>query len=128
MTVAIAKFCSRCSPERSVIATENALATLDRRAIPFLLAGGDAPAASRSPEALCLSLSVSLSLSLRDPQISVKEGGKMAVSQVSATLLIRQWRAALGLWAFRLLQYSISFSFLFFVLGSRPCYGMSGGS
>jgi hypothetical protein len=124
VTVAIAKFCSRCSPERSVIATENALATLDRRAIPFLLAGGDAPAASRSPEALC----VSLSLSLRDPQISVKEGGKMAVSQVSARLLIRQWRAALGLWAFRLLQYSISFSFLFFVLGSRPCHGMSGGS
>jgi hypothetical protein len=26
------------------------------------------------------------------------------------------------------LQYSISFSFLFFVLGSRPFYGMNGGS
>jgi hypothetical protein len=53
----------------------------------------------------------------------------MAVSQVSATLLIRQWWAALGLWTFRLLQYSNSFSFLFFVLGSRPSsYGMSGGS
>lgn len=124
MTVAIAKLCSQCSPERSVIATENALAALDRRAIPFLLTGADAPAASRSPEALCLGLG----LSLRGPQISLKEGGKMAVSQVSATLLIRQWRAALRHWTFRLLQYSISFSFLFFVLGSRPFYGMNGGS
>ncbi len=106
------------SPEPSVTATENAIAALDRRAIPFLLAGGDAPAAS-----------LSLSLSFRAPQISVKEGGRMAVSQVSATLIIRQWRAALGLWTFRLLQYSKSFSFLFFVLGSRPSsYGMSGGS
>ncbi len=126
MTVAIAKFCSQCSPERYVIATENALAALDRRAIPFLLTGADAPAASRSPEALCLGLG--LGLSLRAPQISLKEDGKMAVSQVSATLLIRQWRAALRLWTFRLLQYSISFSFLFFVLGSRPFYGMNGGS
>jgi hypothetical protein len=59
VTVAIAKFCSRCSsPERSVIATENALAALDRRAIPFLLAWGDAPATSRSPEAVCLSVSL----------------------------------------------------------------------
>lgn len=124
VTVAIAKFCSRCSPERSVIATENALAALDRRTIPFLLAGADAPAASRSPEALRLGLP----LSLRAPQISFKEGGKMAVSQVSATLLIRQWRTALGLWTIRLLQYSTSFSFLFFVLGSWPLYGMSGGS
>jgi hypothetical protein len=126
VTVAIAKFCSQCSPERYVIATENALAALDRRAIPFLLTGADAPAASRSPEALCLGLG--LGLSLRAPQISLKEDGKMAVSQVSATLLIRQWRAALRLWTFRLLQYSISFSFLFFVLGSRPFYGMNGGS
>lgn len=67
-------------------------------------------------------------LSLRAPQISFKEGGKMAVSQVSATLHIRQWRTALGLWTIRLLQYSTSFSFLFFVLGSWPFYGMSGGS
>ncbi len=119
MTVAIAKFCSRCSPERSVITTENALAALDRRAIPFLLAGGDAPAASRSPEALYLCLSVSVSLFLRAPQISVKEGGKMAVLQVSATLLIRQWRAALGLWTFRLLQYSNSFFFSFLCFGGH---------
>jgi hypothetical protein len=115
VTVAIAKFCSRCSPERSVIATENALAALDRRAIPFLLAGGNASAASRSPEALYLCLC----LSLRAPQISVKEGGKMAVSQVSATLLIRQWRAALGLWTFRLLEVLEFFFFSFLCFGGH---------
>jgi len=92
VTVAIAKFCSRCSPERSVIATENALAALDRRAIPFLLAGADAPAASRSPK-----LSVSFpSLSSRPAnffQGRRKDGSFTSVCYVTYSSMADGFRA-----------------------------------